>query len=136
MRRGCCGCCVPWPTTCRSCTTEAGADHTRRSDPLWLRDVKYTFVTAIEACVDVAHHLCSSQGWGPPAANGDAMRLLGAHGVLERPLADHMRRAVGFRDVLVHDYVDVDDAVVLQRLTDVTDLERFVSSVSGGLDVL
>lgn len=27
---------------------EAAADDTRRSDPMWLRGVKYTFVTAIE----------------------------------------------------------------------------------------
>jgi len=33
---------------------EALADARRRADALWLRGVKYTFVTAIEACVDVA----------------------------------------------------------------------------------
>ena len=38
---------------------EAFADQTRRLDPLWLRGVKYTFVTAIEACVDVAQHICA-----------------------------------------------------------------------------
>ena len=59
---------------------EAGADESRREDPIWLRGVKYTFVTAIEACVDVAQHICSAEGWGPPADNGDAVRLLGEHG--------------------------------------------------------
>jgi len=33
---------------------ESGADENRRADPIWLRGVKYTFVTAIEACIDVA----------------------------------------------------------------------------------
>ena len=60
---------------------EAGADEGRREDPIWLRGVKYTFVTAIEACVDVAQHICATEGWGPPADNGDAVRLLGEHGV-------------------------------------------------------
>ena len=32
--------------------SEAGADEVRRADPLWLRGIKYTFVTAIEAVVD------------------------------------------------------------------------------------
>src|ERR1700684_1195956 len=32
-----------------------------------LRGVKYTFVTAIEACVDGAQHICATEGWGPPA---------------------------------------------------------------------
>lgn len=109
---------------------ESGAGEDRRSDPMWLRGVKYTFVTAIEACLDVAQHLCASEGWGPPADNGDALRLLGAHGVLDAELAARMRRAVGFRDVLVHEYVGVDDTVVVRRLGDLDDLRGFVRAVS------
>lgn len=88
---------------------EAAADQTRRADPMWLRGVKYTFITAIEASVDVAQHICAAQGWGPPADNGDAMKLLGKHGVLSVASADTMRKAVGFRNVLVHE----SDAVVV-----------------------
>jgi len=43
---------------------ESGADESRRADPIWLRGVKYTFVTAIEACIDVAQHICATEGWG------------------------------------------------------------------------
>lgn len=49
---------------------EADADEVRRRHPIWLRGVKYTFVTAIEASVDVAQHICAAEGWGPPADNG------------------------------------------------------------------
>jgi uncharacterized protein YutE (UPF0331/DUF86 family) len=102
---------------------EASADPERRADPLWLRGVKYTFVAAIEAGVDVAQHVCVSEGWGPPRDNGDAIRLLGTHGVLPADLADSLRRAVGFRNVLVHDYVEVDDGIVLERLANLADLD-------------
>ncbi|MBA2323797.1 MAG: DUF86 domain-containing protein [Pseudonocardiales bacterium] len=108
---------------------EAGADQQRRADPLWLRGVKYTFVTAIEACVDVAQHICASEGWGPPADNGDAIRLLGAHGVVAPELADRVRQAVGFRNVLVHEYFQVDDGIVVRRLDDPSDLAEFVAAV-------
>ena len=109
---------------------EAAADHRRRADPLWLRGVKYTFVTAIEGCVDVAQHLCASEGWGPAQNNADAMRVLGRHGVLPTELAARLAGAVGFRKVLVHDYVDVDDGVVLARLQDPSDLGAFVAAVT------
>ncbi len=109
---------------------EAVAGPSRRQDPIWLRGVKYAFVTAIEACVDCAQHLCSSQGWGPPSDNGDAMRLLGEHGVVPPPLATAMRQAVGFRNVLVQEYVTVDDTVVLVRLQDLSDLDGFVAAVA------
>lgn len=112
---------------------EAAADEVRRADPMWLRGVKYTFVTAIEGCVDIAQHYCAAQGWGPPDDNGHAVRLLGEHGVLGTGLAAEMGRAVGFRNVLVHDYVGVDDSVVTARLGDVNDLRNFVRAVAADL---
>src|SRR5579863_142040 len=60
---------------------------------------KVTFVTVIEAWVDVAQHICATEGWGPPADNGDAVRLLGGHRVLTTELAISIREAVGFRNV-------------------------------------
>ena len=109
---------------------ESAADDSRRADRLWLPGIKYTLVTAIEACVDVAQHLCASEGWGPPRDNGDALELLGRHGVLDSGLATQMRRAAGFRNVLVHEYVEVDDEIVLSRLKDLSDLDSFVAAVA------
>src|ERR1700712_5457983 len=40
---------------------ESLAGEDRRADPAWLRAVKYTFVTAIEAVVDVAQHFCATE---------------------------------------------------------------------------
>lgn len=109
---------------------ESSADDQRRADPIWLRGVKYTFVTAIEACVDAGQHVCSSEGWGPPRDNGDVMVVLARHGALEVEQGRRMRQAVGFRNVLVHEYVTVDDSVVLARLADVSDLEAFVRALT------
>jgi len=116
-------------------TAEASAPAFRRSDPMWLPGVKYMFITAIEGCVDVAQHMCSSEGWGPPADNGDAMRLLGAHGILSTELANAMRQAVGFRNVLVHEYVAVSDHRVVARLSDLSDLQVFVRQFALLLEV-
>ena len=112
---------------------EAESSDERRSDPMWIRGIKYTFVTAIEACVDVAQHICSAERWGPPDDNGDALRLLGDHHVLPAELALSMRRAVGFRNVLVHDYAEVSDDIVNARLRDPTDLTTFVGEVAAFL---
>jgi uncharacterized protein YutE (UPF0331/DUF86 family) len=113
---------------------ESRAEAARREDPVWLRGVKYTFVTAIEACVDIAHHLCAVQGWGPPSDNGDAVNLLGRHGILSHELASSLRKAVGFRNVLVHEYVEVSDDIVIARLNDLSDLWTFVREVTTWLE--
>ncbi len=101
-----------------------------RSDRDRLAALKYTFITAIEGCLDVAQHLCASEGWGPPESNADAMRVLGRHGVMAPDLSETLARAVGFRNVLVHGYVDVDDDLVIAQLDRVADLEAFVVAVS------
>jgi len=44
-----------------------------------------------------------------------------------------MRRAVDFRNALVHEYVAVDDAVVLARLGDLADRIHFGRSVADWL---
>jgi uncharacterized protein YutE (UPF0331/DUF86 family) len=45
----------------------ATADRAELSaDPVRLAGVKYLLVTAIEGCLQVAHHLCVSEGWGTP----------------------------------------------------------------------
>lgn len=46
--------------------------------------------------------------------------------VLDLESARRLRQAVGFRNVLVHDYVDVDDSIVLTRLANLADLEERV----------
>ena len=101
-----------------------------RRDPMWLDGIKYLFVTAIEACVDVAHHLAASERWEAPDTNAAALAVLGRHGVLEPALAERMSLAVGFRNLLVHQYATVDDDRVVAALDELDDLTSFASQVA------
>lgn len=100
-----------------------------RSDALRFAGVKYLFATALEGCLDVAQHLCASEGLGVPKTNADAMRVMAMHGVLESEQGARMAQAVGFRNILVHQYLDVDDDIVLAHLDELDELDAFVSSV-------
>lgn len=104
---------------------ERGAERDRR----WLNSVKYLFVVAIEGGTDLAQHLCASEGWGPPSDNGDAMRLLARHGVVPGELGDDLARAVGFRNLLVHQYARVDDERVVRALDRLGNLRRLCTAV-------
>lgn len=99
-------------------------------DETRLESTKYLFVTAIEAAIDIAQHLCASEGWDAPDTNADAFRALGRAGVLDRDLAEAMAAASGFRNVLVHGYAAVDDRRVVAALANLDRLDVFVSSVS------
>ncbi len=100
-------------------------------DPIRLRAVKYGFVTAIEGCTRAAQHVISSEGLGMPQSNADALRLLGKSGVIGPDLAEAIARAVGFRNVLVHEYADVDDSVVVANLSLLSELDAFVVQLAG-----
>jgi uncharacterized protein YutE (UPF0331/DUF86 family) len=97
---------------------------------LWLDGVKYLFVTAIEGCVDVAQHIAASERYPAPDSNAAAVRLLGSRGVLAPELAASLALAVGFRNVLVHRYAEVDDEIVLAALDQLDQFESFVTEVS------
>jgi uncharacterized protein YutE (UPF0331/DUF86 family) len=105
------------------------ATPSERQDETWLLAVKYLFVTTIEACIDIAQHVCSTESLGTPTDNGDAIRRLGDAGIIMTETATAMVAAVGFRNVLVHEYVEVDDQIVIQRLQEHADLRDFGTQV-------
>lgn len=108
------------------------SDPNERGD-LWLDGIKYLLVTTIESCVDVAQHVASSEDFGAPDSNAGALRLLGARGVIDVALGERLALAVGFRNVLVHQYAQVDDDIVRAAAHRLDEFERFVIQVSAWL---
>ncbi len=66
-------------------------------------------------------------------SNADAVRRLGSQGVLDMSTAESVATAVGFRNILVHEYAEVDNQRVVNNLDRLSDLEAFVSSVAAWL---
>ena len=71
-------------------------------DAVRLGAIKYAFVTSIEGSIRVAQHLAASEGWRPPDTNADAFAVLAENDVIDAELSTRLARAVGFRNVLVH----------------------------------
>lgn len=104
------------------------------ADRVRLGDLKYTFQTAIEACIDAAHHLVADRGLGVPDTNAEAFRSLAKAGILDHDLGLRMAGSVGFRNVLVHGYADVDDRQVVANLAERDALRSFVAAMTRLLD--
>lgn len=99
------------------------------------RFVEHTLQIAIQAALDVASHVASDERLGEPATNRELFDLLARHGWIAPTLADTLRRMVGFRNVLVHGYDDVDlgvvEDVVMHHLDD---LLAFVAAIRARMD--
>lgn len=84
---------------------------------------------AIQSCIDIAFHLCGARGKVPTSA-ADAFAELAKLDLIERGLAQKLQRAVGFRNVLVHEYTEVDWKIVMRVIrTDTRDLTAFGKAV-------
>jgi len=72
---------------------------------------------AVEACIDLAHHLIADHGWATPATHRAAFATLAAQGVISDEGATRMAGWAGLRNVLVHLYLDIDHARLHDVLT-------------------
>lgn len=103
-------------------------------DERWLDAVKYSFVVAIEGCGRVAHHIVVSEGWRVAESNADAIRALAAHDVVAVATAEPVARAMGLRNLLVHQYAEIDDDRVVANLDRLGEIEQFVREVAAWLE--
>jgi len=68
---------------------------------------------AVQMCVDIAAHwLAENTEVSAPKTMGQAFEALAQSGVITHELAHHMRLSVGFRNVMVHNYDDVNWEIV------------------------
>jgi uncharacterized protein YutE (UPF0331/DUF86 family) len=63
---------------------------------------------AAEQCIDLANHVVRVKRLGIPKQSRDGFGMLRAAGVISAPLARNLEAMVGFRNVLVHDYQNLD----------------------------
>lgn len=102
-----------------------------------LAAVKYRFVVAIEACIDIGRHLIASEGLRAARDYADVFTVLGEAGLLTADTAATLRDTGRFRNLLVHGYARVDDHRVVQilrtRLDDLRDFRvAMARAVAGG----
>jgi uncharacterized protein YutE (UPF0331/DUF86 family) len=82
------------------------------------RFVEHTLQIAIQAALDVASHIVSDERLGEPRTSRELFDLLERSNWVPSPLAATLRNMVGFRNVLVHGYDDVDVASGSARHSD------------------
>ena len=68
---------------------------------------------AVQISVDIASHwLAENAEATAPKTMGQAFEVLAQSGIIDAELAVRMRKSVGFRNVMVHNYDDVNWAIV------------------------
>jgi len=85
---------------------------------------------SIEVVIDICNLLVSGLRLGLPAEENDLFVKLTRAGVLSEEMGEKLRKMKGFRNILVHEYADVDDILVYNVLTtELADFELFKKEV-------
>ena len=87
---------------------------------------------AIQNCIDMAAHIVSEEGLGVAGSTNELFYLLEDQGIIDIGLTEKMIRAVGFRNLVVHEYGKVDLEVVFRVAHEnVADLKEFARALTG-----
>ena len=91
-------------------------------------EVERALQVSIQICIDIGAHLVSELGLKPAEDYHGVFASLGAHGTIDADLADRLGNATGLRNLLVHDYGDIDHARLWDSLGDLDDLRTFAAA--------
>ena len=87
--------------------------------------------TAVETVIDCSRLLVALEEWRNLRDERDAVLILGEQGVLPADLAKRLTRAKGFRNVLVHEYVEINPTLILEHLkTGLPDSQAFTVAMA------
>jgi len=83
---------------------------------------------ACEAAIDMAMHVVAKRRLGVPQDARSAFELLAVERVIDRELAERMKLMVGFRNIAIHEYqqlqIGILQRILEERLADLPRLAR------------
>jgi uncharacterized protein YutE (UPF0331/DUF86 family) len=101
------------------------------SDPLIYGNAERYLQLAIQAVLDVSNHIVADLGASLPADNKELFDLLAKRKIVPARLARKLAPMAGFRNLLVHEYMEIDRHRVYTVLeNDLGDFEAFIKAVS------
>ncbi|MBJ6723828.1 type VII toxin-antitoxin system HepT family RNase toxin [Geomesophilobacter sediminis] len=93
--------------------------------------VLFHLMQAIQACIDLASPVNSDEALGLAGSTHDFFYLLADNGVITRQLCERMILAVGFRNLVAHEYTKLDlEKVFYIAHHAIGDIEEYLRSIA------
>jgi len=87
---------------------------------------------SVQLCVDLGAHLIADLDVSPPDTMGQTFDALAHAGVIPEHLAQQLKKAVGFRNIAVNHYEEIDWAIVhgiaLNHLSDFSEFAKVIAA--------
>ena len=102
----------------------------------FLRDVDrqesilFNVQMAIQNCIDIAAHIISEQGLGVPGSTTEMFYVLEKNSYLDGDMTRKMAKAIGFRNLIVHEYGKLElEQVYHIAHNDINDLNDYLRAI-------
>ena len=101
------------------------------SDVVLQRAVERTLMNLIQSCIDLAQHVRAANGISAGGTAKDEIQALGELEIISRDTQQKIKEAAVFRNILAHQYGEVDHDVVYEVLhEDLHWFKRFQQEVA------
>ena len=112
--------------------SEEYRDDPSRLDDFTIQDsIVLNILRACEAAIDLAMHRVAQGRLGIPQTSRDAFELLAQNAIISQACATAMKHMVGFRNIAVHNYQNIQTPVLHAILRKhLADFEAFLTELS------
>jgi uncharacterized protein YutE (UPF0331/DUF86 family) len=80
------------------------------------RIIERTLQMMIETCADIANHIISDKEYRIPNSYVDTFKVLCENNIISNDLFETMAKIAKFRNIIVHHYDKIDEAIVVSIL--------------------
>ncbi|MHA1341778.1 MAG: type VII toxin-antitoxin system HepT family RNase toxin [Candidatus Helarchaeota archaeon] len=85
---------------------------------------------AIECVLDIGNYIISRLNLEKPDKYQDILLILGANSIIPKAFAEKIAKMAGFRNILVHDYLDINHEIVYDHLIhELSDFDDFIKII-------
>lgn len=100
-------------------------------DDIDLQDIiLFNLQISIQNCIDIASHIISDEELGVAGSTSEIFYILQDNGYIDSKLTDKIISAVGFRNLVAHEYGNLDLKIVYQIVhEDIEDIVSFIKAI-------
>lgn len=91
--------------------------------------LRYGFLETIQIVIDVSCHVVSKYNLGNPLMYSECVDLLKNYKYIDENLAAKLNGMIGLRNILVHEYIDIEKEKLYGLLDRVEDFKEFVGKI-------
>jgi len=111
--------------------------HTPKKPEVFLSDIDAQDIVVlnltriIQLCVDIAMHIIASSNASFPQTMSESFDVLNQLDLIDKPLAEKLKKSVGFRNIAIHTYGDLDlELTYMIAKHHIGDFKEFIKQIS------